>query len=242
MYAYAAKIWRCLLAAAILVLAARARESVVVRVACLGDSITRGDASHEGLVRGAPRKAGRGNFPLALGAALGKGFEVRNFGHGGATATRGNALSYEKLREYAAARKFAPNVALWMLGTNDSKDWNATRYVRDFSRAVARLSAEGAVAHVVLSPPPVLDRRFGIVPAVVTGLVPEAARAVAAASGAAFFDLGRRFAERSGCTTAFDEDVCRSHFVEDGIHTSERGAALIAALAKEALDGVLREW
>ena len=60
---------------------------------------------------------------------------------------------------------------------------------------------------MVLSPPPVLDRRFGIVPAVVTGLVPEAARAVAAASGAAFFDLGRRFAERSGCTTAFDEDV-----------------------------------
>ena len=35
MYSHAAKIWRCLLAA-ILVLAARAKESVVVRVACLG--------------------------------------------------------------------------------------------------------------------------------------------------------------------------------------------------------------
>ena len=97
-----------------------------IRVACLGDSLTRGDGTHE---RHPPKRlAQRGNYPARLQALLGSGFWVRNFGHGGATACNSSDVPYIATRELAAARRWQPDVAVLMLGTNDAKTqhWEAS--------------------------------------------------------------------------------------------------------------------
>ena len=94
------------------------------RVACMGDSITRGNASHEPGENGThrphkPKIANRGNFPLELQRLMGANWDVRNFGHGGRSVV--GASAYDKTAEFERACRFAPAVVLLMLGTNDAK-------------------------------------------------------------------------------------------------------------------------
>ena len=94
------------------------------RVACMGDSITRGNASHEPGKNGThrphkPKIANRGNFPLELQRLMGASWEVRNFGHGGQSVV--GASAYDKTAEFERACRFAPAIVLLMLGTNDAK-------------------------------------------------------------------------------------------------------------------------
>mgnify|MGYP002631366751 CR=1 FL=1 len=104
-----------------------------VRIACVGDSLTRGDGLHE-----LPHRhrvpahlltkskhfemRQRGNYPALLQRLLGSGGAVvRNFGHGGATACNVSELPFFATRELDRARKFSADVAIVMLGTNDAK-------------------------------------------------------------------------------------------------------------------------
>ena len=94
------------------------------RVACMGDSITRGNASHEPGENGThrphkPKIANRGNFPLELQRLMGASWEVRNFGHGGRSVV--GASAYDRTAEFERACRFAPAIVLLMLGTNDAK-------------------------------------------------------------------------------------------------------------------------
>lgn len=95
------------------------------RLACIGDSITRGDGAHEpGRGSHVPFKrgiVGRGNYPAALQALLGtEDWLVGNFGVSGRTAMpTGDA--YAATREYQSLRCFAPELVVLMLGTNDAK-------------------------------------------------------------------------------------------------------------------------
>ena len=84
-----------------------------------------------------------------------------------------------------------------------------------------------------MSPPPVLAERWHIKPAIIDDVIPGAAREVAAAVGAHFFDLHRRFSAAAGCLPR--TPACAAHFTPDGIHTNEKGTALIAKLARRAL-------
>ena len=92
-----------------------------VRVACLGDSLTRGDGSHE--ARQKSSLAGRGNYPMRLQRLLGtESATVLNFGHGGATACNGSDIPYLRTREFRRALQWRPHLLILMLGTNDGKD------------------------------------------------------------------------------------------------------------------------
>jgi len=90
------------------------RETVpprLVRVACVGDSITR--AGH------LPDPA-RSSYPALLQRMLGAGYKVRNFGVGGATMLRDGDLPYTAQEAFRNALAYAPDVVLIMLGTNDT--------------------------------------------------------------------------------------------------------------------------
>ena len=95
-------------------------------VACVGDSMTRGDAAHEPgngthwPFKTVRRMRNRGNWPLLLSASLAPRFTVRNFGHGGRTAVN-MSDGYVRTPEYAAALETHPRVVVLMLGTNDCK-------------------------------------------------------------------------------------------------------------------------
>jgi lysophospholipase L1-like esterase/pimeloyl-ACP methyl ester carboxylesterase len=106
-----------LLALSVIFFIATAQEKI--KVACLGNSITYG-----------LDMANRENnaYPVQLQNMLGNGYQVMNFGHGGATLLKNTINSYWQTKEYADALASEPNIVLIKLGTNDSKAANRGRY------------------------------------------------------------------------------------------------------------------
>jgi lysophospholipase L1-like esterase len=82
----------------------------VIRVACVGDSITQG--VHVG---------GEDNYPSALQQLLGARYEVRTFGYLCGTVMNIKDRPYMATPEFKKATNYNPHIVIFMLGTNDSK-------------------------------------------------------------------------------------------------------------------------
>ncbi len=74
-----------------------------IRVACVGDSITRGT-----------------EYTLYLWDLLGSEYIIGDFGVGGATATLNSESSYMNETALELAKQFQPDMVVIMLGTNDA--------------------------------------------------------------------------------------------------------------------------
>lgn len=87
----------------------------VVRIACVGDSITFGATIKD-----------RKNqcYPAQLGRMLGEGYLVQNFGVSGATLLKSGNKPYWKTKQFKPAHAFNPDIVVIKLGTNDSKPEN----------------------------------------------------------------------------------------------------------------------
>jgi lysophospholipase L1-like esterase len=84
----------------------------VVKVACIGDSITE-----------------RSGYPFKLQLLLGDNYEVENFGVSGSTASVDSNISYVNQLAFKKALAFKPDLVIVMLGTNDAN--RATCYDTD---------------------------------------------------------------------------------------------------------------
>ncbi|HPF15567.1 MAG TPA: serine hydrolase [Planctomycetota bacterium] len=95
-----------------------------IRIACVGDSITRG-ANAPG--RDWPAQLAERVERFAPGEYL-----VENFGHGGATLLEGPRIPYRDQSEYPASLEFLPDIVIINLGVNDSNhgfwDGNAEKF------------------------------------------------------------------------------------------------------------------
>jgi lysophospholipase L1-like esterase len=101
-----------LLLGAVLGNAARAQ----VRVACVGDSITRG--------QGASNSATT-SYVAVLQQLLGSGYVVNNYGNPGKTMISNpnlGSVAYVTTQEYTDSTNFNPNIVIIQLGTNDALD------------------------------------------------------------------------------------------------------------------------
>ena len=105
----------------ILPLLAVAQEKI--KVACIGNSVTYGYGHKE------PAKT---SYPSQLQQMLGDKYEVRNFGHSGATLLSKGHRPYINLPEYKAALEFAPDIAVIHLGLNDTDPRNWPNYRDEF--------------------------------------------------------------------------------------------------------------
>lgn len=92
----------------------------VIKVACVGDSITQGiNSSRNDLT-----------YPAYLQKMLGWDYCVLNAGLSGYSVCNNDPYAYAKCPQYSAALKFVPDVVIFALGTNDSnpgqawKDWS----------------------------------------------------------------------------------------------------------------------
>ena len=102
-------------------LIATAQEKI--KVACIGNSVTYGYGH---------KSPGETSYPSQLQQMLGEGYEVRNFGHSGATLLSKGHRPYINLPEYKAALEFAPDIAVIHLGLNDTDPRNWPNYRDDF--------------------------------------------------------------------------------------------------------------
>jgi sialate O-acetylesterase len=94
-----------------------------IKVACIGNSVTYGYGLKDPSTQ---------SYPVQLQKMLGEKYQVKNFGHSGATLLRKGHNPYYKTKEFAEALKLIPDIAIIHLGLNDTdpRDWN--NYSNDF--------------------------------------------------------------------------------------------------------------
>jgi acyl-CoA thioesterase-1 len=196
----------------------RAESRPRTRIACLGDSITFGSTLAD------PKTQ---SYPARLAELLGGAYEVRGFGVRGATLLRGGDKPFRDQPELGAARDFAPDVVVVLLGTNDSKPHNIgprpAEFVRDYvelARDISRWPSHPKL--LAASPPPAFPGRWAITDVALARDIAPKVEEAARLSGIGFVDLRAALAGR-------DE------LFPDKVHPDEAGALRIAEVVRDAL-------
>lgn len=101
-----------------------AAQKKVIKIACIGNSITYGVGT---------RNPAKDSYPAVLGQMLGDGYEVRNFGVSARTMLMKGDNPYMKEERYRQALDYHPDIVTIKLGTNDTKPQN-WRYKSDFKK------------------------------------------------------------------------------------------------------------
>ena len=184
----------------------------MIRVACIGDSITWGFTLLN------PWKQ---SYPALLREMLGEGYEVRNFGYNDASARFDADMPYVDKRVYRESLAWNPDVVLLMLGTNDTKtrNWDPAIFRRDYRRIVDAYRALPSAPRVILVAP---IRIFPIMGLPLLGVHPEtmeegvrpAIREIAEETGLELVDLRDLFTDTTYC--------------RDGVHPQKTGARMLA--------------
>lgn len=98
-------------------------QKAILKVACIGDSVTAGyllsDATNE-------------SYPSQLQILMGRQYEVKNFGHSGATLLKKGSKPYSNTTECADAIAYRPDIAIIHLGLNDTDPRNWPNYNTEF--------------------------------------------------------------------------------------------------------------
>ena len=199
------------------------------RVACVGDSITMGAHLKN------PQSE---SYPAVLGQMLGAGFDVRNFGVGGATLLRKGDKPYIKQPDYTNALAFKPDIVVIVLGTNDSKhpgsgsldsnsavnNWqNKADFVSDYQDLIDQFrNANPEVRVFVGLPPPCFPGRWGINNGTIQNEIIPLIREVSLKTRAGVIDLSPALANRQ-------------ELFPDMVHPNAEGARLIANTVFKAL-------
>jgi lysophospholipase L1-like esterase len=183
----------------------------VIRVACVGDSITQGAGAEDGK-----------SYPSQLQGLLGAGWEVGNFGVSGRTLLKKGDFPYWREKAYQNALKFRPRVVIIMLGTNDTKPQNwkhEAEFVADYSELVKSFQAlESKPKVFICRPCPVPEPgNFGIHEAGVREQI-KRINALAAAMSLGVIDMHGALVERP-------------ELLPDRVHPNTEGAGAMAKAA-----------
>ena len=91
-------------------------QTLPIKVACIGNSVTRGLTLKDPPLT---------SYPSQLQKLLGENYLVKNFGHSGATLLRRGHNPFHKTNEFQEALAFHPDIVIIHLGLNDTdpRDW-----------------------------------------------------------------------------------------------------------------------
>lgn len=187
-------------------------DAAVIKVACVGDSITYGSGSSSVSTK---------SYPAVLQQLLGvSGYQVGNYGRSGATLLKTGDLPYWGTTEYTNSKAFLPDIVVIMLGTNDSKpqNWvNKANFVADYTDLINQYRALASQPIVFCCTPcPVYGAgNFGITDPVVHDEVIPRILTATTARGAPVIDV---YPALSGFPTYFP----------DNVHPNDTGYALLA--------------
>lgn len=203
----------------------------LIRVACVGDSITYGAALRDRATEA---------YPVRLAQLLGTNYQVHNFGVNATTLLVDGDRPYIRTAAYTNALALNPDVVVINLGTNDSKhrgdgmpesekaidNWRyGTNYVRDYKALIAafRAAAPAATIYVCL-PTPTYPGRWGINGRTIRDEIIPMIRQVAKETRVEIIDLHGAL---SGKPELFP----------DKIHPNHEGMELMAAVVGQAVLG-----
>jgi lysophospholipase L1-like esterase len=183
----------------------------VTRVACIGDSITRGTFVWR-------RK--KNAYPAQLQVMLGERFCVRGFGVNGHAVQRSADRPYWNSGAFSASIAFRPDIVLIMLGTNDSRgdNWKGVdSFARDYRELAQHYrSLESNPAVWLLTPPALF--RLGRGTKVRYGMDERAIDEMCGAIEGLARDLGCGLIDVNGATAGHPEA-----FRFDGVHPGAAG-------------------
>ncbi len=199
-----------LLSCLICVIAALPGGAQVIKIACIGDSITEGAGVDTPLTNA---------YPVVLGRLLGTNYQTRNFGVSGRTLLRKGDYPYWNEAAFRNATNYQPNIVTIKLGTNDTKPQNwkyKDQFARDLSDMIDVFANLPSHPRVILClPVPAYAVVFDINPDILKNELIPIIKRVAAEKGLMTVDL---YTALSGRPDVFP----------DLIHPNAAGAALIA--------------
>lgn len=91
------------------------KPSQKTKVACIGDSLTRGYLLEDAQ-----------SYPAQLQQLLGAQYEVRNFGHTSSYVIDDGPVEYRNTEDYSAAIQYDADILIFMFGANDVGAYNFT--------------------------------------------------------------------------------------------------------------------
>ncbi len=176
--------------------------SQIIRVACVGDSITEWSS-----------------YPQNLQELLGDGYLVSNFGVAGSAVTKESDLPYMNQTAFEEAKDFQPDVVIIMLGTNDAKDFNY-RYIYNFLPDYQELvnsydNLPDSQQIYLVTPPPIYNNTLGLENSnLEEGVIPNIEQA----------------ADNMNLPTIDVNSAMANHseYFKDGVHPNDDGAEVIA--------------
>ncbi len=201
-------------------LSATARK--VVRVACVGNSITYGTgiANRE-----------QDAYPAQLQRMLGKDYVVGNFGKPGATLLRHGHRPYFQQTEFRDAMQFKGDIAVIHLGINDTdpRNWCNFRdeFVGDYVALMDSLRQANPKVRIILSrlTPIRYDHpRFDSGTELWRREISEAIDRIAASQGVELIDF-------------YQPLIAHPDWLSDGIHPDPRGAKALAETVYKGITG-----
>jgi len=133
-----------------------AKYQKVIKLACVGDSITQGFGAASGM-----------SWPDQIIKMLGAKWEVKNFGVSGTTLLNSGDNPYQKQGAFKNAKEFNPDVVVIMLGTNDTKpqNWkNKAKFEADYIDMIKQFVALPSKPRVFICYPPYIagNGNYGI--------------------------------------------------------------------------------
>lgn len=196
--------------AIVLSLPAVAQKVSVLKIACIGNSITYGAGIQD---------RERYSYPAQLQQMFGKRWEVRNFGLNGRTLLKKGDYPYWNERELIEAKEFNPNVVIIMLGTNDTKPWNwkyKNEFVSDYEKFIDEFQKlESHPRIYICNPAPAFPGVWGIRDSIIRVDIIPSIKQIQREKNVSLIDLYTPF-------------MGKSELFPDEVHPNQDGARLIA--------------
>ena len=181
----------------------------LIRVACVGDSITKGSG-----------------YPETLQKMLGSEYCVRNFGVSGSTALLISDRPYVNQTEHLRSKAFQPSIVIIMLGTNDAKT-NIHNFIGNFSTDYKKLITEYQTLPSnpeiwLVTPPPILENELDLKDLYLDQEIIPQIQQVANELDLATIDVNTALTASTG-------------YFFDGVHPNSIGAMCIATIISQAI-------
>jgi lysophospholipase L1-like esterase len=182
----------------------------IIRVACVGDSITEGTY-----------------YPMDLMILLGTNYSVGNFGVGGSAVSLDSGKPYMNEDAFQGAKAFQPNIVLIMLGANDASPLNSPSndsFVEDYRQLIGAFQMLSSKPKMyIVKPPPVFSDETGLNPEFfLKNIIPNIEK-VAEQTNLPIIDVYSALANNS-------------NLFPDGVHPNAEGAQLIANTVYQAIN------